>query len=1110
MKNFTLYFFILFINISLGAQTCPTGLPGTSISFSSEPGFDIIDTGVSQDVNGVCNRIYANGETFEGELTMGLNVNVSVGPDEVFCAIADGASITDLVGINPEFGCNTNLLNISGPINAYAVTADPINIINNSITASVSKIDVIQIFSPVDAEVELVVSAFVSLATIQTFCNPSTSVAEAEATVTATLGGTSASAGGFAAVYGGFLSNVTPANSSVLRVPVSAGVSNFNLTLSGNMMVRSKVLALNGILVCASNAVAIADGDGSIRISNFTGSNGSALPDGTTIIGLNSGIDYLNPNEPVPCSHIASPEIVVANDSCGLGLGSAAITNEIDSLNYVWSNGAIDNQTADLSYGAHFLNISDPSGCSRDFYFFIDDPEVPTITLPATVSFIENESVVLNPIDSVDISLSFVWSTGETTSTIEVDDEGVYSVQITTATGCTYLAETIVQAYSPIDLEPCLTANYLFSGNADDISGNNNHASVYGATLTEDRYNKTESAYYFDGIDDYIELPIDEDTQPETSMTFTAWFKTDNQSEANYTTIVNASEGYEVALNKTKSGSVNSNLELQSGDSFNLPSRYNYYNDYQWHSLAITYDGSDGVYRIYIDGNFNDEVIGNLDTIAYQSAAPFTIGANGITNSNFFKGSIDDIKIFDCVLNIDELNFLFTQQQNFDCHTLIYSEDFEATIGSEWSDTTRTIFETSLDTSKVLGNYSGEDTIALSLNGLPTDKFLTFCFDFWQIDSWDGNSGAFGPDYITVALNNNQTLVSTSFSHSPWEQSYPAEYDTENLRRNDEHTGAAFTGQVVNTSDNYIDSRYQLCRTFKNLNESLEVSVTSNSAQSLNDESWAIDNISVYVEPSILSVEDETVVCNPDGSYEVSLPFNSNGDNLNYMAYEQANTFEDIDTIFFTDDGNTPSIALSYPSNRDYNIVIAIAGDPSNCYPVTSGSVTCTFTEACNLTASINKECINDSLVITGTIIGGTSPYSIYSDEISTVLFPDDGNNFELILPNCNDTDIDFIVTDINMCQYDETFVAINELDSEDAIQLFPNPSNGYISISNFSKNENQSLEIYDSNGQLKHQLKNIEHNEMIGLKHLESGVYFIRLVSDSTNSKLKKLVLIK
>ena len=49
-----------------------------------------------------------------------------------------------------------------------------------------------------------------------------------------------------------------------------------------------------------------------------------------------------------------------------------------------------------------------------------------------------------------------------------------------------------------------LLLEYEFSGNALDTSGNGLHGTVNGATLTTDRFGNANSAYSFDGTNDFI------------------------------------------------------------------------------------------------------------------------------------------------------------------------------------------------------------------------------------------------------------------------------------------------------------------------------------------------------------------------------------------------------------------------------------------------------------------------------------------------------------------------------------------------------------------------------------------------------------------------------
>ena len=49
-----------------------------------------------------------------------------------------------------------------------------------------------------------------------------------------------------------------------------------------------------------------------------------------------------------------------------------------------------------------------------------------------------------------------------------------------------------------------LVAWYPFDGNASDMSGNGNHGTINGATLSVNRFGVENKAYSFDGVDDYI------------------------------------------------------------------------------------------------------------------------------------------------------------------------------------------------------------------------------------------------------------------------------------------------------------------------------------------------------------------------------------------------------------------------------------------------------------------------------------------------------------------------------------------------------------------------------------------------------------------------------
>ena len=76
------------------------------------------------------------------------------------------------------------------------------------------------------------------------------------------------------------------------------------------------------------------------------------------------------------------------------------------------------------------------------------------------------------------------------------------------------------------NLEEGLIAYYPFNGNANDQSGNGNDGTVYGATLTEDRFGNLNNAYSFDGNDDKVVLFESYSRQNQES--FGLWAKVDD------------------------------------------------------------------------------------------------------------------------------------------------------------------------------------------------------------------------------------------------------------------------------------------------------------------------------------------------------------------------------------------------------------------------------------------------------------------------------------------------------------------------------------------------------------------------------------------------------
>lgn len=197
-----------------------------------------------------------------------------------------------------------------------------------------------------------------------------------------------------------------------------------------------------------------------------------------------------------------------------------------------------------------------------------------------------------------------------------------------------------------------LIAYYPFTGNALDRSGNGNNGTVTGATLTTDRFGNSNSAYYFNGTTDYIILSTDDSLEFGTSKDFTIYvsFYAENEGQLISTTSdVGQDEIGFFIYPSTLNG-----LTFGIGDGTEYPDATDtiIYSgvdvvDGEWHNACLTGD-RDGLMKAYVDGEFISSIdisgIGDIDHY------PFNFGREG-SNRRFFKGKIEEIRIYNVVLS---------------------------------------------------------------------------------------------------------------------------------------------------------------------------------------------------------------------------------------------------------------------------------------------------------------------------------------------------------------------------------------------------------------------------------------------------------------------------
>jgi PKD repeat protein len=164
-----------------------------------------------------------------------------------------------------------------------------------------------------------------------------------------------------------------------------------------------------------------------------------------------------------------------------------------------------------------------------------------------------------------DSIVSWEWNFGDGSDSSEqhpghiFHTAGTYTVSLKVKNSCGQDVETkmnliVVEASADsddVDLSKGLVAYYPFNGNANDESGNGNHGVVHGASLASDRFGKFNSAFKFDGLESYIEIPDSSSLDFTSEFSLSVWVNSNTQSTDKYTVggiILNKEFSYELAL----------------------------------------------------------------------------------------------------------------------------------------------------------------------------------------------------------------------------------------------------------------------------------------------------------------------------------------------------------------------------------------------------------------------------------------------------------------------------------------------------------------------------------------------------------------------------------
>lgn len=212
-----------------------------------------------------------------------------------------------------------------------------------------------------------------------------------------------------------------------------------------------------------------------------------------------------------------------------------------------------------------------------------------------------------------------------------------------------------------LDAQCNLVAHYRLDGNAADSSSNANHGTFFGGTIMPgaDRFNNPNGAVYFDGINDYINTFTTYDYQ-ERTVSF--WFNPDRVIGSNN---MLAHDANNLSFGAFSSLIVNGNLEGRAGGG-GATTISNSIQIGNWYHVSLVRTVTKNYY--YLNGQLIDSSNSNTLGSAFQAYDKLVLGTHRSRSQDFYKGLLDDVKIFDCALVPQQVDSLYRDSSEYNAN----------------------------------------------------------------------------------------------------------------------------------------------------------------------------------------------------------------------------------------------------------------------------------------------------------------------------------------------------------------------------------------------------------------------------------------------------------
>jgi hypothetical protein len=245
-----------------------------------------------------------------------------------------------------------------------------------------------------------------------------------------------------------------PSNSSTASIDVAQGTYTVTGADSNGCTGSSTVVVVEVVnptvdigedqQVCGQATVTLDAGSGPISFNWSSGDDTQTaeLGSGTQWVEVSNGTCTASDTIVIVANLNPEPLISPAGNQTVCDGGTVTLDAGDGYVSYLWSPGAEDTQTVIVSTGSYSAIVTDANGCvgySDTVQITLENITAPVLSPSGPINICDGDSVTIDAGGGYD---TYIWSTGDTTQTITVSENGDYNTAVTLGT-CLEKSDTV-------------------------------------------------------------------------------------------------------------------------------------------------------------------------------------------------------------------------------------------------------------------------------------------------------------------------------------------------------------------------------------------------------------------------------------------------------------------------------------------------------------------------------------------------------------------------------------------------------------------------------------------------------------------------------------------